>query len=243
MTSVLVVDDDADITANLADILSALGYDVVIANDAVSALESVQETHFDLAILDFKMPGMNGADLYAEIKRTQPHTVALMVTAYAGSNGAQQARDAGTWKVLRKPIEVNLLIEMLQQALDQPVLLIVDDDREFCESLWQVLRDRDLRVAFAHDETAAIARVQSSDYQMILLDVALGETTSGPVFEAVLEHGKVDRTIIVTGKRAATDPEVKQMLHLGALAVHYKPIEVAELIRSIEGTLGNRSPE
>ena len=237
MTKVLVVDDDLDNTANLADILSDLGYDVVTSNDPEAALRLVSEQRFDVALLDYKMPGMNGADLYAQIKKEQPHTVAIMVTAYAGSNGVERAKDVGTWKVLRKPVEIAQLVELLDDATRQPVILIVDDDQEFCENLWQILRNRDLRVAFAHEETTAVSQLRANPFQVILLDLQLGRDTAGNVFQTVSELGLVARTIIVTGNRSSCGDVLTGMLQSGAPAVHFKPFEVAELIESIDVAL------
>src|SRR5260221_14513241 len=83
--SILVVDDDADTCRNLSDILTDLGYRVDTAHDGLSALTLVRQHAYDIALLDLKMPGMSGLELYREIKQLQSGTVALVVTAYATS--------------------------------------------------------------------------------------------------------------------------------------------------------------
>ena len=65
--SILVVDDDVDTCRNLADILGDLAYHVEAAHDGPSALELVRRRHFDVALLDLKMPGMDGLELYRAI--------------------------------------------------------------------------------------------------------------------------------------------------------------------------------
>ena len=233
MTSILVVDDDTDITANLADILDEFGYSVQIANDAESAMERIQSHRFDIAILDFKMPSMDGADLYKEIKRVQSHIVAIMVTAYAGSNGVRRAKDAGTWRVLRKPVEIQMLTDLIEDARSQPIVLIVDDDRDFCENLGQILRERDLRVSIAHDEAAALSQLGTCDFNICLLDLHLGKDMSDNVFRTLKELGQVASTILVTGKRDDSGSVIQRMLKDGAAAVHYKPLDLSDLIQSI----------
>lgn len=116
--AVLVVDDDVDISTNLCDILSDIGYRTDMAHDGPSALHLLEERSFDLALLDFKMPGMDGASLLQEIRKLDPGLVAIMVTAYAGDEGIQQALDAGTWKVLSKPVDIPKLLQLLKQALE-----------------------------------------------------------------------------------------------------------------------------
>ena len=233
MTSILVVDDDADITTNIADILSEFGYEADIANDGETALEMVLRKRYDVALLDFKMPGMDGADLYQRIKKAQPHVVAIMVTAHAGSDGVERAQNAGTWKVLRKPVDIPQLMALVGDASKQPMLLLVDDDSEFCDSLWQILREKGFRVGVAIDEESAHEQLRDQDFQVILLDLELGTTSSENFFQSIVESQQADSTIIVTGHRES-NRVIESMIESGALAVHYKPLDVDALMRSIE---------
>src|SRR6266545_7565795 len=98
--SILVVDDDVDTCRNLSDILTDLGYRVDTAHDGFSALALVRQHAYDIALLDLKMPGMSGLELYRKIKQLQSGTVALVVTAYATSATAEEALTAGAWQVL-----------------------------------------------------------------------------------------------------------------------------------------------
>src|SRR2546428_789145 len=75
-SSVLVVDDDVDTCRNLSDILTDLGYHVDCAHDGPSALDLVRRNAYDVALLDLKMPGMDGLTLYREIKKLSASTVA-----------------------------------------------------------------------------------------------------------------------------------------------------------------------
>ncbi len=148
---ILVVDDDPDIRENLSDILTDLGYHVDIASDGPSALELVDRQAYDVALLDLKMPGMDGVALYREIKKRHAGTVSMIVTAFAGAATAEEALSAGAWKVLAKPVDFPKLLQLMEEAIDQPLVLVVDDDRDLCENLWDLLRDRGFRVCLAHD--------------------------------------------------------------------------------------------
>ena len=118
---ILVVDDDADICRNLSDILTDLGYSVDFALDGPSALELVRQRPYDVALLDLKMPGMDGLTLYREIKKQRAATVALLVTAYAGPATANEALSAGAWKVIPKPVDFPTLLGLVDEALGQPL--------------------------------------------------------------------------------------------------------------------------
>jgi two-component system response regulator HydG len=95
--SILVVDDEVDTCRNLSDILTDLGYSVDIAHEGLTALEMVRQKPYDVALLDLKMPGMDGLNLYREIKKLRAGTVAIVVTAYAGGDTKAEALAAGAW--------------------------------------------------------------------------------------------------------------------------------------------------
>ncbi|MGL4554453.1 MAG: response regulator, partial [Gemmataceae bacterium] len=168
--SILVVDDEADACANLADILADLGYRVDVAHDGPSALELVRRRPYDLAVLDFKMPGMDGLTLYRELRRLRADTVAVVVTAFAGPETAGAVVAAGVWQLLRKPVDLPRLLALVEEAVGQPLVLVVDDDPDLCANLWDVLRDRGYRVAVAPDEAAAAARLRDRAFHVVLID-------------------------------------------------------------------------
>jgi CheY-like chemotaxis protein len=115
---ILVVDDDRDTCQNLSDILTDLGYRVHCAFDGLSALKLVQERPYEVALLDLKMPGMDGLTLYREIKKHRAGTVSLLVTAYASPTTVEEALSAGAWKVVAKPVDPRVLLALVDEALD-----------------------------------------------------------------------------------------------------------------------------
>src|SRR5437016_13433914 len=116
--SILVVDDDPDICRNLADILADLRYRVDTATGGRAALELVRQRPYDVALLDYKMPGMDGLTLYREIRKLRAGTVAIVVTAYAAGSAAEEALEAGAWQVLPKPVDFPRLLGLVSEALD-----------------------------------------------------------------------------------------------------------------------------
>lgn len=244
--SVLIVDDDSDIRANICDILTDLGYRIDTAHDGPAALELVQKKQYDVALLDFKMPGMNGAALYREMKKIRPEIVAIMVTAYAGSNGVQEALDAGTWRVLRKPVDLSQLLPLVEEASHQPLILLVDDDRDFCEAMWDLLRQEDYRVCIANSETEGLSRIRDVDFQVAILDWKLDrgiEKTSNPniaeasqcgdgrrVLKSILECRPEAKVCFVTAGREGDF--LAEMKDLG-IPVCFKPLEPSQLLEMV----------
>jgi two-component system, NtrC family, response regulator HydG len=237
--SVLVVDDDVDTCRNLSDILTDLGYQVAIAHDGLAALELVRQRHFDVALLDLKMPGMDGLELYRAIRKIRADTVALIITAYAGGSTTEEALAAGAWRVLAKPVDFPRLLECVDRAAGQPLALIVDDDPDLCANLWDVLRERGYRVAVAHDEAAAAMQLGDASFRVVLIDMKLPEGDGASVFRLVRQANPQARTVMITGHRRELEQLLDQVVREGADAVCYKPFDVAQLLGTLDRlTLG-----
>jgi two-component system, NtrC family, response regulator HydG len=239
--SILVVDDDVDTCRNLSDILTDLGYRVDMAPDGPSALELVRRNAYDVALLDYKMPGMDGLRLYREIKRLRAGTVAIVVTAYASGTTTDEALGAGAWQMLPKPVDFPKLLGFVDEAMGQPLVLVVDDDHDLCANLWDLLRERGFRVCLAHDERDARDRLKDATYKAVLIDMKLPTGDGTTVYRLVREANPQARTIVITGHRAETDQQVQQLLQEGADAVCYKPFEVPKLLAALK-QLTNAAP-
>jgi CheY-like chemotaxis protein len=98
---------------------------------------------------------MDGLELYRRIREISAGTVAIVVTAYASSDTANSVRAAGAWQIVPKPVNIGKLLGLVSEALETPLILVVDDDRDLCENLWDLLRERGYRVHVAHDVPGA----------------------------------------------------------------------------------------
>ena len=86
MCTILVVDDDADTRCNMADLFDDRGYAIDTAESGHTALVKARQQSYDLALLDLRMPGMDGVTLCQHLKRLQPPMVTMLVTAYGGDD-------------------------------------------------------------------------------------------------------------------------------------------------------------
>jgi CheY-like chemotaxis protein len=231
---ILVVDDEVDTCRNLSDILTDLGYKVDVAHDGFSALELVRKKPYDVALLDLKMPGMDGLTLYREIKKLRAGTVAIVVTAYAGGNTTADALAAGAWHVLPKPVEFPRLLGLVEEALGQPLVMVVDDDHDLCANLWDLLRECGYRVCLAHDEKQAAERLADQEYKIVLIDMKLPDGDGTSVFNAVRQKNPKARTVFITGFRSEMDQLIQRVVSEGADAVCYKPFEMPQLLSVLE---------
>jgi DNA-binding response OmpR family regulator len=232
--AILVVDDDLDTCRNLSDILTDLGYRVDTAHDGLAALEMVRRSPYDVALLDLKMPGMDGLTLYREIKKLRAGTVAIIVTACAGGTTTEEALDAGAWQALAKPVEFPRLLGLVDEAVGQPLVLVVDDDPDLCANLWDLLRQRGYRIAIAHDEQTAASQLRDTSFRVVLIDLKLPEGDGASVFRLVRRANPQARTVVITGHRSELEQLVRRVVDEGADAVCYKPFDLPRLLSTLD---------
>ena len=123
----MIVDDDPGITETMADILDAMGYDVMIANDGHRAMTMVQERAFDLALMDIRMPGMNGVETFKKIKYTSPATKIVIMTAYAVESLLNEAVQEGVYGIMHKPLDIDGIVRLIEKSEKGRIIHIVDD--------------------------------------------------------------------------------------------------------------------
>jgi DNA-binding response OmpR family regulator len=232
--AVLVVDDESDTCQNLADILSDLDYNVDTALNGQAALELIQRKPYDVALLDLKMPGMDGVTLYKRIRKISPSTAAVIVTAYASDRTAQEALTAGAAQVLSKPVDLTALLPLVDELVHEPLVLVVDDDEALCESLWDVFRDRKLRVAIAHSEGQALKSLDEQRYHVVLVDLKLPGGDGRNLLKLLREGHPDIRTVMITGHPEEFGEFISSAQKLGADAVCCKPFDLKSLLKTIE---------
>jgi CheY-like chemotaxis protein len=120
VSTILVVDDDQDTCASLSDIITDLGYRVDVAYDGPAALDLSRRQTYGLAVLDYKMPGMDGVELFGHLKRIRADTVGVLVTAYAADATLRAAEEAGIRRVLPKPVDFGRLIPLIEEVAGAP---------------------------------------------------------------------------------------------------------------------------
>ena len=231
--SILVVDDEPDTCANLSDILTDLGFRVDIATDGNTALELVRQRPYDVALLDLKMPGMDGLELYRRIKDLRAGTVAMIVTAYATDATAKAALDAGAWRIIAKPIEPQQLLQLVEEAMDRPLVMIIDDDPDLCDTLWDLFHENGFRACIAKSVEEADLTLRETHLHVALIDLRLPEGDGHQVFEMVRETNPQARTVVITGYRNEMEQLISRVLSAGADAVCYKPFDVKSLLDTV----------
>ncbi len=125
-SKILIVDDEQPILDSLGDLLVQRGYSVGTAKSAEEALESLNESDsFDLALVDYLLPGINGIDFIKQIKQEHPDLSIIMITGKGTISLAVEAMKSGVADFLEKPVnpeELHLIIKRelkYKHAIDQ----------------------------------------------------------------------------------------------------------------------------
>lgn len=114
--TILVVDDDDEVRTNLTDSLTALGHQVIAAADGKAALAALQAREPDLMLLDFAMPGMNGAEVARRVRERWPVLPIVFASGYADTAALEAAIGRNT-PMLRKPFTIDQLSRILSREL------------------------------------------------------------------------------------------------------------------------------
>jgi len=116
--TVLVVDDDPSVLATYGRLLGRFGYRALTEGDPGRVLDQLDLLlGVDLLLLDYKMPGMDGLSLLAELRRRECRARCILVSAYLNDGVRRQAKLLGVDRVMEKPVDVCMLREAIADLL------------------------------------------------------------------------------------------------------------------------------
>jgi CheY-like chemotaxis protein/HPt (histidine-containing phosphotransfer) domain-containing protein len=201
---VLVVDDNATSRQIFQDILESFSFEVNLAASGEEALEEIaradRDKPFELVIMDWKMPGMDGIEASERIKTNRALSkipAIVMVTAYGREEIMQQADEIGLEGFLLKPVSSSVLFDAIMQALGKEVqdgthvrrkkerrpddlkaiqgarVLLVEDNEINQQVAKEILEGAGLVVTIANDGREGVDLVQSSEFEAVLMDIQM----------------------------------------------------------------------
>ena len=215
---VLVVDDNTSSRIILQEILESFSFEVSLASSGEEGLAEVVEAGngrpFDLVIMDWMMPGMDGIEASRLIKnhqRLRTIPTIIMVTAYGGEEVMQHAEQVGVDGFLMKPVSPSVLFESIMQAFDRDIparsltpreeqktlkpirgarILLVEDNEINRQVAREILEGAGLVVETANDGIEAVRKTRATEYDALLMDIQMPGMDG---FEATAEIRKDER--------------------------------------------------
>lgn len=182
--TILIVEDEETQRSLLAGLLRKEGYTVEEAGDGTTALDLIRTRTIDLALLDFKLPDMDGLAILKRLKEINPEIEVIMITAFGSIENAVNALKSGASEYLTKPIDLDDLLFKIKKTEDKKYL--IHENRVLKETL----KDR----------------FKSEDF--IYSSEKMGEVVS-----LVTRIAKTDSTCIIEGESGVGKEVVLNLIH------------------------------
>ncbi len=234
MTRILIVDDNRALAENLAEILVDQGFDTSVFDDPRQAQAAVHAGEFQLALLDMRMPHMDGVELFRRIHAVDPALPAVAMTAFAKDEGVWAAMDAGLHAVLSKPVPPEQLMGLLSTILKGPTCLVVDDDRAFAANLVEILLQQGINARAARSVEEAQRILAQHPTSRMVVDMRLPDGDGLTFLRALCVQQPHCHCILVS----AVEPtgETTASLRQQGITFIPKPLTVAALLRELGAT-------
>jgi len=230
-TRVLVVDDEASVLMTLCANLELEGFDVLQAPNARHALELLRSEQVDVLLTDVRMDGMNGIELFREVKKLRPELAVIAMTAFAGEVLLDQGIQEGVYTVLRKPFDIEQARGLLQRAARKGRVLIIDDKPEVGESLAVALQSAGIAALDVRCAADALAQIAQGAVDTCVVDLVMPELNGAALCQRIHELDRDVTLLVMTGQN------VPQLVHEASRAGSYaclrKPFDVEALVRIV----------
>lgn len=259
--NMLVVDDDELLCRTATDTLKTIGINADWVLSGEKAIELVTQHHqkrddYQIILLDWKLPGMNGIQVAKEIWRNLGDEVPiLLISAYDWSEFEAEAREAGISGFISKPLFKSTLYHALRQYMgaetenDQTLnhnidlsgrrILLAEDNELNWEVAKELLSDLGVELDWAEDGQICLDKFQRSPegyYDAILMDIRMPHMTGYEATKAIrgLNHPNALSVPIIAMSADAFSDDVQHCLECGMNAHIAKPIDVIELTRILK---------
>ena len=142
--SILVVDDDSGIRKTLSRILEKEGYLVEAVENGKQAIEASNKWFFNVALIDIRLPDMEGTELLHRLKDTEPKIVKIIVTGYPSLKNAVEAVNKGADGYVLKPFDIGKLLAKIQKLLKKQRESMKYSDKKVAEYIEARVREIEL---------------------------------------------------------------------------------------------------
>ena len=120
--NLLIVDDEEQFLSSIKKRLEVREFDVVAVNRGEKAIEAARNNPFDIALVDLKMPGIDGEETLKALKREHKWMEIVILTGHGSIKSALECTKCGAYGYLQKPCELDELLEVLKDAYQKKVM-------------------------------------------------------------------------------------------------------------------------
>ena len=192
--NVLIVDDEFSVRDSLSHWLTKDGHAVRTAENAEDALVITADRRFDVAVLDIKMPGMDGLELQSRLHRADPEMAIIMITGFASVDSAIRALKEGAFDYITKPVDPDELSHLIARAMEQ-----------------RRLREENTQLRATIDE-------------LVSVDTIVGQSPAiEKVMSLIQQVAQTDSTVLIVGESGTGKELIARAIHANSRR-RYLPI-------------------
>jgi two-component system, response regulator PdtaR len=233
---ILIVDDHYDLAENLAEILDNAGYQTATAASAEVGLERVERGDIAALITDYRLPGRNGAQLIAELRRRGIDIPAVVMSAFTDEATIVDSRVSGALAVLPKPVALDQMLSLVAEVgKEGAVVLLVEDNSSLAENLAEVLRSRGYQAWVRGSVAEALTSRPFPDAAIV--DYRLPDGTGVDVAERLATRDPATSILFLSGH--ADELADKLTGQLAGVPRLTKPVDPERLLTWLSAAVGN----
>lgn len=210
---ILIVEDDEGMRFFLSEALAKEGYFFQAAKSGEEALKLFSKEAFDLVLLDYNLPGINGIETFSKIKEKAPDMVVILITAFGSKDLAIEAMEQGVFDYFNKPLEIGELRVVIRRGLERAFM-----QREVYQLRSQLEEGSGFgrilgKSKAIHDVIERVRKVADSDVSVLIR----GESGSGKemVAQALSAHSKRNKGPFIKVNCAAVPQELMEAEFFG----------------------------
>ena len=132
---VLLIDDEEMLLEYMSKRLLKKGFTVKCTFSGEEAVEAAQQQHFDVAVVDLKMPGMDGVETQKRLHEIQPFLQCIVLTGHGSIDSALESGQQDAFRYLLKPLEYDTLVASINEAYEKKVQLVNEKFQEEVEEI------------------------------------------------------------------------------------------------------------
>ncbi len=259
---ILVVDDNEASREMMTNTLESFRFDVRLAASGVEALEALKKEEalqpFDLVILDYLMPDMDGVEVFEQIKASKKEyqPKAIMLTAYGREDIRKRADKAGIDGFLVKPVNTSVLLDMIMHVMNQELkiidfkkereglkldlsilnkskVLLVEDNEVNQELALDILNESGMLVTVAENGKQALEAMSRQEFDLVLMDCQMPVMDGYEATEQIRKDPQYEKLPIIAMTANAIEGERDKCFTAGMNDYVSKPIDIESFLQTL----------
>jgi len=231
---ILVVDDDDFMRETVGDVLIEKGYTIALAESGEEAVEMFKKEFFDIILLDLKMQGIDGFQAYQQIQKINPEAKAIIMTAYFYEEIITDCLREGAFGVLYKPLDMDKVLEQIEIAHQDKIIMLIDDDEALRIRLEESLRGDGFYVLTARDKEEALRQIIHVPPHIVISDVSTETVPGQDACTLIRQVVPNVKCIVLARDKNKSEEIVASCMENGVQMCLYKPFDLSQFVLTVK---------